>query len=85
MAGFDLLETTLAETESHAATRVRMNGANEDRMAANRIVATYWHEISHELDPQLHAHAAVANLTYDGSRAAGRRSRHLGFMNGART
>src|ERR1700722_4052802 len=57
---------TLAEAERHAATRVRLNGANEDRTTANWIVATYRHDASRELDPQLHTHAVAANLTYDG-------------------
>ena len=49
-----------------AATRVRLNGANEDRTTANWIVASYRHDTSRELDPQLHTHAVAANLTYDG-------------------
>lgn len=56
----------LAEAENHAATRVRMNGANEDRATANWIVAAYRHDTSRELDPQPHMHAVAANLTYDG-------------------
>jgi len=57
---------TLAEAESCAAARVRLNGANEDRATANWIVAAYRHDTSRELDPQLHTHAVTANLTYDG-------------------
>ncbi len=56
----------LAEAESHSATRVRLSGANENRTTANWIVATYRHDTSRELDPQLHTHAVAANLTYDG-------------------
>lgn len=56
----------LAESESYAATRVRINGANENRPTANWIVAAYRHDTSRELDPQLHTHAVAANLTYDG-------------------
>jgi conjugative relaxase-like TrwC/TraI family protein len=56
----------LAEAESHAATRVRLNGANENRATGNWIVAAYRHDTSRELDPQLHTHAVAANLTYDG-------------------
>jgi len=56
----------LAEAESHAATRVRLNGANENRTSGNWIVASYRHDTSRELDPQLHTHAVAANLTYDG-------------------
>ena len=57
----------LAETEGHAATRVRLNGANENRTTANLVVASYRHDTSRELDPQLHTHAVAANLTYDGA------------------
>jgi len=57
---------TLAEAERYAATRVRMDGANEDRTTGNWVVATYRHDTSRELDPQLHTHAVAANLTYDG-------------------
>jgi conjugative relaxase-like TrwC/TraI family protein len=56
----------LAEAESYAAARVRLNGANEDRTTASWIVAAYRHDTSRELDPQLHTHAVAANLTYDG-------------------
>jgi conjugative relaxase-like TrwC/TraI family protein len=56
----------LVEAEDHAASRVRMNGANENRTTGNWIVAAYRHDTSRELDPQLHTHAVAANLTYDG-------------------
>jgi conjugative relaxase-like TrwC/TraI family protein len=57
----------LAEAESHSATRVRLNGANENRATGNWIVAAYRHDTSRELDPQLHTHAVAANLTFDGT------------------
>jgi len=60
------VRAALAEAENHAATRVRLHGANEDRTTGNLIVATYRHDASRELDPQLHTHAVAANLTYDG-------------------
>jgi conjugative relaxase-like TrwC/TraI family protein len=75
----------LTEAESHAATRVRLNGANEDRTTANWIVATYRHDTSRELDPQLHTHAVAANLPTTALRAAGRRYRHRDCMNGGHT
>ena len=56
----------LTEAENHAGARVRLNGANENRATSNWIVATYRHDTSRELDPQLHTHAVAANLTYDG-------------------
>jgi conjugative relaxase-like TrwC/TraI family protein len=57
---------TFSEVENHAAARVRLNGANENRVTANLIVASYRHDTSRELDPQLHTHTVAANLTYDG-------------------
>jgi len=56
----------LAEAENYAGSRVRLKGANENRATCNWIVATYRHDTSRELDPQLHTHAVAANLTYDG-------------------
>jgi conjugative relaxase-like TrwC/TraI family protein len=56
----------LAEAENYTGSRVRLNGANENRTTGNWIVAAYRHDTSRELDPQLHTHAVAANLTYDG-------------------
>lgn len=56
----------LSESEKYVATRVRLDGANENRTTANWIVAAYRHDTSRELDPQLHTHAVAANLSYDG-------------------
>jgi conjugative relaxase-like TrwC/TraI family protein len=60
------IREALAEAENHTAARVRLHGANEDRITGNWVVATYRHDTSRELDPQLHTHAVAANLTYDG-------------------
>jgi conjugative relaxase-like TrwC/TraI family protein len=57
----------LQQLESHAAVRVRKNGANEDRTTGNLVLAVYQHDTSRELDPQLHTHAVAANLSYDGT------------------
>jgi conjugative relaxase-like TrwC/TraI family protein len=57
----------LREMERHAASRVRQDGANENRATGNLVLAVYHHEASRELDPQLHTHAVAANLTYDGA------------------
>jgi conjugative relaxase-like TrwC/TraI family protein len=56
----------LAEAERYSATRIRLNGANDNRITGNLIAATFRHDTSRELDPQLHTHAVTANLTYDG-------------------
>jgi len=57
----------LQELEAHAAARVRQEGANVDRTTGNLAVAAYLHDVSREMDPQLHTHAVAANLTYDGA------------------
>src|SRR5580692_404694 len=57
----------LEEAEKYAASRVRQAGANEDRPTGNLALAVYHHDTSRELDPQLHAHAVAANLTFDGT------------------
>jgi ATP-dependent exoDNAse (exonuclease V) alpha subunit len=43
-----------------------MEGANENRVTGNLVLAVYHHDTSRELDPQLHTHAVAGNLTYDG-------------------
>ncbi len=58
---------TLEEAEKYSATRVRLAGLNENRTTGNWIVASYTHDTSRQLDPQLHTHAVAANLTYDGT------------------
>src|SRR5271166_526170 len=57
----------LDEAEKYSATRVRLAGLNENRATGNWIVASYTHDTSRQLDPQLHTHAVAANLTYDGT------------------
>lgn len=48
---------TLKEAERYSATRVRLGGLNENRTTGNWIVASYTHDTSRQLDPQLHTHA----------------------------
>jgi conjugative relaxase-like TrwC/TraI family protein len=61
------VETALREVEASAAARVRIEGANENRVTGNLVIAVYHHDTSRELDPQLHTHAVAGNLTYDGT------------------
>ena len=56
-----------AELESLAAARVRQHGLDENRVTGNLVLASYGHDSSRELDPQLHTHLVAANLTYDGA------------------
>src|ERR1700685_4111161 len=57
----------LQEAEQYSPTRVRLAGLNENQATGNWIVASYTHDTSRQLDPQLHTHAVAANLTYDGT------------------
>ena len=57
----------LEEAEKYSATRVRLAGLNKNRATGNWIVASYTHDTSRQLDPQLHTHGVAANLTYDGT------------------
>ena len=56
----------LEEAKKYSATRVRLAGLNENRTTGNWAVASYTHDTSRQLDPQLHTHAVAANITYDG-------------------
>jgi conjugative relaxase-like TrwC/TraI family protein len=58
---------TAREMETLAAARVRQNGADENRLTGNLVIAAYQHDTSRELDPQIHSHLVAANLTYDGA------------------
>jgi conjugative relaxase-like TrwC/TraI family protein len=60
------VNVALQEAERYAGARVRLDGANNDRQTGNLVVATYTHDSSRQLDPQLHTHAVAANLSYDG-------------------
>src|SRR6266852_3721548 len=61
------VQETLTELEHRAASRVRRDRANDNRITGNLVLAVYHHDTSRELDPQLHTHAVAANLTYDGA------------------
>ena len=56
----------LQEAERFAGARVRLDGENSNRQTGNLVVASYTHDSSRQLDPQLHTHAVAANLSYDG-------------------
>lgn len=51
--------------ESFAEARVRAAGLNESRITGNLIAAIYHHDTSRSLDPQLHTHCVLGNLTFD--------------------
>ncbi|MFZ5497043.1 MAG: MobF family relaxase [Verrucomicrobiota bacterium] len=63
----EAVRETLQEIEATAATRVRLRGANTDRPTDNVVAAVVTHDASRALDPQLHTHICVMNLTFDGT------------------
>ncbi len=56
---------TLREIEASVSTRVRRGGANEDRATGEMLAAVVTHDANRALDPQLHTHVCIMNLTYD--------------------
>jgi conjugative relaxase-like TrwC/TraI family protein len=55
------------ELETFAATRVRKQGNQKDRITGNLAAAAFTHTSSRALDPQLHTHFTVFNATFDES------------------
>src|SRR5271157_4449285 len=55
------------ELEAFAATRVRKQGNQKDRITCNLAAAAFTHTSSRALDPQLHTHFTVFNATFDHS------------------
>ena len=53
------------ELEAFAATRVRKQGGQKDRITGNLAAAAFTHTSSRALDPQLHTHFTVFNATFD--------------------
>lgn len=55
----------LVEMEAAISTRVRRGGACEDRLTGEMVSAVVTHDASRALDPQLHTHVCIMNLTFD--------------------
>ena len=67
----DSVKVVLAEMERFAAVRERRGEAKHSeayRLTGNFAGALFLHDASRDLDPQLHAHAVLANATWDASR-----------------
>lgn len=68
----DSVKAALAEMERYAAVRERRGSAaitEEIRLTENYAGALFIHDTSRDLDPQLHAHAVLANATWSRDRA----------------
>ena len=61
------VKTVLREFEAFASTRVRSGGAQADRLTGNFAAALFTHDTSRALDPHLHTHCIVFNVTFDGA------------------
>jgi conjugative relaxase-like TrwC/TraI family protein len=59
------VKETLKEIEGVTSTRVRLGGAIEDRPTGNMVAAVVTHDTSRALDPQIHAHVCIMNVTHD--------------------
>ena len=63
------LRETLDDMESAIQTRVRVDGADQDRSTGNAIWACFVHRttrpVSGKVDPHWHCHALLMNATYD--------------------
>lgn len=57
------VKTALDHYESHLVTRIRTNGEVHKEITGSMVAATFRHDTSRELDPQLHTHALVLNIT----------------------
>ncbi len=55
------------ELETFAGARVRKPGRQRDRTTGNLVAASFLHDSSRALDPQLHTHFTVFNATFDDS------------------
>lgn len=61
----EAVQDTLQEMEAMVATRIRRAGSQEDRFTGNMVAAVVTHETSRALDPQLHTHVCILNVTWD--------------------
>ena len=56
---------TIGEMERAMLTRVRKGGVVAERATGSLVAAAVTHDASRALDPQLHTHVCIMNVTYD--------------------
>lgn len=65
----DSVQFTMRAIERYVATRVRVDGKNEDRITGNLVVANFLHVTTRPVDgipdPHVHVHCVVFNATHD--------------------
>ncbi len=70
---------TLSEMETMTATRVRRGGGSGDRLTGNLVASIVTHDASRSLDPQLHTHVCIMNLTWDSTESRWKSVQPSGF------
>ena len=79
----EAVRTILTEMEHFAAVRERRGescGTEAFRLTGNFVGAMFVHDASRDLDPQLHAHAVLANATWDPERSRWMALQHAEIM-----
>lgn len=61
----EAVDETLREIELATLTRVRKGGGKYDRETGNMVSSIVTHDSSRNLDPQLHTHVCIMNVTFD--------------------
>jgi len=77
------VQTVLVEMEFFAAVRERRGRARDTeafRLTGNFAGAMFVHDASRDLDPQLHVHAVLANVTWDAERSRWMALQHAEMM-----
>jgi conjugative relaxase-like TrwC/TraI family protein len=64
-AHHEAVADAIAEAEKLASVEDQRGGQKQVRKTGNLAVATYDHDTSRELDPQVHTHAVVFNMSHD--------------------
>lgn len=59
----EAVRRTLDEVEKLATTRTMTDGITEMEKTGNLVIATFMHDTSRNLEPQMHTHAVVVNAT----------------------
>lgn len=81
------VQAVLVEMEKFAAVRERRGSARDTeafRLKGNFAGALFLHDASRDLDPQLHVHAVLANVTWDAERSRWMALQHAEMMRAPR-
>jgi conjugative relaxase-like TrwC/TraI family protein len=78
----EAVNDTVKEIEGVTAVRIRKGGVeDQDRYTNKMVAATVTHDASRALDPQLHTHICVMNISYDDVDQQSKRYNRRGITN----